>query len=569
MRRENKADLEIAAQPFRLGDCDVDPSTCRIRHGGETVKLQPQAFEVLNYLIGRSGQVASREDIEEAVWAGKTVGYDALTGTMFKLRKALGDDTKQPRLIETIPKKGYRLLVSPQPTTELIAHREGPVDELSVSPPFRYRRSSAYIFAAILVAVLAAALVWVATAENQLRTGALDASERAIVVLPFVSFSTSNNHDPWAEGLTDDLTTALAQIPELLVIARDSAFVYRGQKFDHRDIGSRLKVRYALRGTIRKIEQRLRINVQLLDTKDGKHIWADQYEGPNSRIYELQDEIVRKIVSSLADRIGTNINQETVLARTNSPAAYEAFLLGRQHFYKYLNKSENQKARAFFNVALKHDWNFATAHAMLAWTYAFDAMNGWSDDRSASLKTAQQIAQRAIAIDPRVPLSYFVTGLVFREQKEYVKALVEAEKAISYEPNYANAHVLLATLLYYAGRPEESVERLQKAIRLNPHHPFNYTFHLGQAYYTLRRYELAVATFQKGIASNPESERLHVWLAASLAQAGRLEDAAWEVDQILVLNPEFKLLNLTEAFPYKDPADQEHFLAGLRKAGLS
>jgi tetratricopeptide (TPR) repeat protein len=170
-------------------------------------------------------------------------------------------------------------------------------------------------------------------------------------------------------------------------------------------------------------------------------------------------------------------------------------------------------------------------------------MNGWSDDRSASLKTAQQIAQRAIAIDPRVPLSYFVTGLVFREQKEYVKALVEAEKAISYEPNYANAHVLLATLLYYAGRPEESVERLRKAMRLNPHHPFNYTFHLGQAYYTLRRYEVAVATFQKGIASNPESERLHVWLAASLAQAGRLEDAAWEVDQILVLNPEFNLLD--------------------------
>ena len=153
--------------------------------------------------------------------------------------------------------------------------------------------------------------------------------------------------------------------------------------------------------------------------------------------------------------------------------------------------------------------------------------------------------------------------------EEYIKALVEAEKAIEYDPNYANAYVLLATLLYYAGRPEESLERIKKAMRLNPHHPYNYTFHLGQAYYILERYDKAIEAFNNGIASNPASERLHLWLAAAHAQSGDIDEAEWEADQVLTLNPDFSLRRMQQAFPFKDPADREHFLVGLRKAGLT
>jgi adenylate cyclase len=165
-------------------------------------------------------------------------------------------------------------------------------------------------------------------------------------------------------------------------------------------------------------------------------------------------------------------------------------------------------------------------------------------------------------------LAYFVTGLVFRERKEYVKALVEAEKAIALDPNYANGHVLVASLLFYAGRPDESVARIKKAMRLNPHHPFNYAFHLGQAYYALERYDEAIKALEGGIATNPASERLHLWLAASYAQAGRIDDAEWEAEQIRVLNPEFNLSAVSEAFPFKDRAISERFLNSLRKAGL-
>lgn len=568
MRSEAKINSIDPAGPFRLGDCEIDPATCQVQRGGQTAKLQPQAIDVLAYLIARPGEVISREEIEETVWAGKTVGYDSLTGTMFKLRKALGDDTKSPKVIETIPKRGYRLLIEPEPIASRSAAEAKAVAALrKFATAVPQDRQPILIWTALLAIACIAA--WLGLATTDTDPPKPSAERPSIVVMPFDSIEGSEGQAPWAEGLTDDLTTALAKSPHLLVISRDSAFVYKGQKFDHKGIGRELKVRYALRGTVRQSNQRMRINVKLVDMMNGSHVWADQFDGPSSSVFEFQDKIVSKVVKALADRLGTGIKSETLLARTNSPQAYEAFLQGRQRFYKYLNKSENEKAREFFETALKLDPGFAMARAMLAWTHAFDAMNGWSTARLHSLELAERIAKEAIKDDPNIPLSYFVTGLSFRERKEYVKAMVEAEKAIALDPNYANAHILLATLLYYAGRAEESVERIKKAMRLNPHHPFNYTFHLGQAYYTLKRYDDAVATFKKGLESNPASERLHVWLAAALAKAGRMDDAAWEADQIRVLNPGFSLARMAETFPFKNPADQEHFLSGLREAGLT
>jgi len=162
-----------------------------------------------------------------------------------------------------------------------------------------------------------------------------------------------------------------------------------------------------------------------------------------------------------------------------------------------------------------------------------------------------------------------VRGLVHRERGDYVKALVEAQNAVRLDPNYANGHVLYATLLYYAGRPQQGLEQMQRAIALNPHHPHNYPFHLGQAYFVLKRYPEAIAAFREGLASNPLSERLHVWAAAAYAQSGDIDQARWELDQARLENPDVSLDRFRKAFPFKDPADLENFLDGLRKAGLS
>ena len=600
MNDTQKPDTAGVTAAFRLGAREVDPLGCRIRTGDAEVKLPPQVMDVLIYLAAHPMQVVSRDEIEAIVWDGRTVGYDSLTGTIFKLRKALGDDPRHPKVIETVPKRGYRLLMEPELLTEApkqthqsTGDRQGPDETIeddaasgrsaserrttrfAISPFKRWGsvtvRGDFNVWALLGAAflVLAMAATWhsmrpiTPSGEEEQR------ARNSIVVLPFATVGNAGKSDYFADGLTDDLTTMLAKQRDLLVIARHSAFFYKDQNVSDDEISARLNVRYVLRGSVQQQDHGLRINARLTDIPSGRHVWAEHFDGQPTNLFALQDEIVGKIVNSLTNRIAPSPGQKELVARTKSLEAYDAFLAGRQHFYLYLNKRENEKARALFQQALEYDPDFALAHIMLAFTYAFDAMNGWSDDREASLDRALAVAGRGISLDKTIPLSYFIRGLVFRERKEYVKALVEAEKAIALDPNYANGHVLVASLLFYAGRPEESIAGIEKAMRLNPHHPFNYAFHLGQAYFALSRYSEAIGAFKDGIATNPAAERLHVWLAASYAQAGQIEDAKWEAEQIRALNPEFKLPALSEAFPFKDRAIKERFLEGLRGAGLS
>lgn len=554
---------------FRVADWRVEPALCRLRRGDEEVRVEPKVMDVLLYLADRSGQVVTREELEAAVWAGMVVSYDALTGTMLKLRKAFRDDPKNPQIIETVSKKGYRLIAPIQSAGDSNPAAELSSPSTATAPKRFWRLQTRWVaFAAILLvtaAVLAALNPWVGSEQGADRK----APGSSIAVIPFDNLSGDPEQDYFADGVTDDLITGLAKIPDLLVIARDSTFFYKGQPLDVREVADKLNVRFLLRGSVRRVGQQVRINAQLIDAETGSHLWAEHYDGKMNNIFELQEEISRKIVSALATRVSIGERQDLGQPLTNNSQAYDFFLYGRQRFYLYLNKNENSKAREFFEKAIDSDPDFAMAYAMLGWTHVFDSMNGWSDDRVRSLHRGHDLATKAISLEKALPVAYFVTGLTYREQGEYVKALVEAEKAIKYDANYANAHVLLATLLYYAGRPEEGLERIQKAMQLNPHHPYNYTFHLGQAYFILGRYEEAIEAFKKGLETNPASERLHVWLAAAYAQAGNIDEAKWEIEQVKTANPQFSLERIQRAFPFKDPADLEHFVSSLRKAGLT
>jgi len=297
----------------------------------------------------------------------------------------------------------------------------------------------------------------------------------------------------------------------------------------------------------------------------GGHVWAEHYERKVDQVFEIQNEITRSVTTALA---AADAGQPDTFGGTTNPRAYDNLLLGRHHFYKFESPAENLKARAYFEEAVRLDSQYAMAHAMLAWTYAFEVMNGWSDDRLAALQQAERIASRAIEIQPALPHAYYVRGLSYREQHEYVKALVESQKGLKYDPNDANGHVLLATLLYYAGRPEEGLALIREAMQINPHHPYNYHFHLGQAYFVLHRYQEAIEIFNLRLSSNPASERMRVWLAASLAQSGNIEAAKWEGEQMMAVDPEFSLQRMAHAFPFKNPDEMEHFLSALRLAGL-
>ncbi len=238
-------------------------------------------------------------------------------------------------------------------------------------------------------------------------------------------------------------------------------------------------------------------------------------------------------------------------------------------FFRYSNAEENSAARESFERAIALDSGFALAYAMLAWTHTFDAMNDWSVSRKESLQLALKLASKAIELDEAMPVAYFVRGLAYRELGDRGHALLEAERAIEYDPNYASAQVLLATLLYFNGRAQEGLDLMKRAIALNPNHPYNYSFHLGQAYYLLRSYEEAISAFERVLESNPAAERAHLWMAAAYAQAGRIGDAEWEMEQVLSERADISADRIRQTYGFMKPANLAHLVDGLNKAGLT
>ena len=516
-------------------------------------------MDVLIYLAARPGAVVPREEMEATIWQGRVVGYDALTSTMLKLRKALNDDSHHPQFIETVSKRGYRLVADVQPLINInatAAHKK-----LQTQGVLRTVLGLVALMLLILALFLFTNFNNIDTAPPQPRSPA------TIAVLPFDNLGDDPTQQYFADGMTDDLITDLTQLSGLHVIARDSVFLYRNEPVSIAQAVEKLNVRYVLHGSVRRANDRIRINVQLVDTESDTQLWAERYDSDVQDIFTVQDQFAEKIVSALSLKLTQAEKQTLARQDTDNLDAYEKFLRGEEHFFQH-SRDGNLQARKLFEDAIELDDQFARAYAMLAWTHANDFQNGWSDAPEQSLQLGEQIANQALKLNNGLPIAYFVRGLMYRERGEYVKALVDAEKAIELDPSYANGRVLLATLLYYAGRPEEGLARIKQAIALNPHHPYNYPFHLGQAYYVLGRYGEAIAALQQGLASNPASERLHIWLAAAYAQSGNIEDAKWEMDEVLLANPDFNMDRLKRAFPFSDPADLEHFMQGLRKVGL-
>ena len=574
----NSASAEERAAPtprirlsegFRIDGWTIRPALNRMTRDGETINLEPRVMAVLAYLAARPGSLVTRQELDEAIWSGMVVSYDALTGAVQKLRKAFGDNPRQPRVIETLSKKGYRLLAPVEPLEEPDSHAITIERDTIVAIPRRGFNAIPAILALAALVVLAA-LFWLAPWEKKdTESASGGAVTPSIAVLPFTNLSGDAAQQYFADGFTDDITTSLAKHSGLLVIARDSAFMYRDHTLTLDRVAEKLNVRYILSGSVRRAGEQLRINVQLVEATNGNLLWAETYDAPLKGVFDIQDAVASAVASSLSVSTQANDAQTTTYGRTGHPQAYDSFLMGRKYFYLYASRDENLKAREFFEAAIKYDSDYALAYAMLGWTYTYEAINGWSDNRVGSLKQGLDMAQKAKALDETLPVAYFVSGFAYRGLGEYMKALVEAEKAIEYDPNYANAHLLLATLLYYAGRPEEGLKRVEQAMLINPHHPFNYTYHQGQALYILGRYDEAVEALEQAIASNPGAERVHVWLAAAYAQAGAIEDAQWEADQIMTMDPDFSMERIEKVFPFKDPADRERFIEGLRKAGLS
>lgn len=562
------SDLKGEVDTFYIGEWTVHPESGRIQHGENIVRLEPRVMATLVYLARQPGRVVTREELESVVWSGTIVGYDALSSTILKLRKAFDDNPRNPKIIETIPKKGYRLVAGVE-----VASGSVPVasENGAAEMDSRTSRTGLRYLVVLLVLVILGFSGFYLFQPDQSETTSIQGDvpgKVSIAVLPFANLSSRPEQDYFVDGLTDDIITDLTRLSDLLVISRDSTFIYKNTDADIHQIARNLNVQYVLHGSMRHDKDRIRINALLTDTRSGNLIWGERYEGDFSSIFKLQDQITEKIVTALALKLTPAERQSLFQQDTAHLDAYEYFLQGTEHFFRYARVS-NQEARGFFEKAIELDSGYARAYAMLGWTHAFDFMNGWSTIPEQSLVRGEQYASKALELDGNLAVAHFVRGLVYRERGDYLRALSDAEQAVKLDPSYANGHVLLATLLYYSDQPEQGLQKIQMAIRLNPYHPFNYPFHLGQAYFVLKRYPEAIEAFETGLKSNPSSERLHVWLAASYAEAGNLEDARWVMEQIKLINPQITLARQKQAFPFKDPENLDRFLNGLRKAGLT
>ncbi len=388
----------------------------------------------------------------------------------------------------------------------------------------------------------------------------------SIVVLPFVNMSEDPKQEYFSDGLTEDLTSDLSKISSLFVISRNSAFTYKGKAVKVQDVSKELGVRYVLEGSVRKADNQVRITAQLIDATTGGHLWSERYDRPLQDIFALQDEVVRKIVTTL--KLQLSLQEQGILVHktTDNLEAYDYYLRGVE-YYNSVTKETNAQARQMFEKALELDPQYAEAYAFLGWTYFREWGFQWSQD-SQVLEQAFALAQRAVALDDSLAQAHVTLGTVYLWKKQYDQAIAEAERAIALDSNFADAYTRLGDILKFAGRPEEAIGLIEKAMRLNPHYPPVYLFYLGEAYRSTGRYEEAIAAYKKALTRNPNLLPAHVGLATIYSELGREEEARAEAAEVLRISPKHSLEVWRQRAPYKDPAVLERFLAALRKAGL-
>src|SRR5262245_4133828 len=388
----------------------------------------------------------------------------------------------------------------------------------------------------------------------------------SIVVLPFTNISSDPEQEYFSDGITEDLITDLSKLSGLFVIARNSAFLYKGKAVKPEQVSQELGVRYVLEGSVRKAGSRVRITAQLLDATTGYHLWADRYDRELQDIFAVQDEVTRQIVTALEVKL--TVGEQGRLGRTptHNLEAYDCYLRGLE-LYAHRTPEANAQARQMFERAAALDPGFAAAYAFLGRTYMMEIIYQWSQ-APQMLEKVFTLGQKAVALDESQPTAHETLALAYLGKKQHAQAMAEAQKAVALDPNYADAYVTLADILSFAGRPEEAIGWVEKAMRLNPRYPAFYLGSLGHAYRLVGRSEEAIAALRRVVTRNPDHLVAHLTLAVVYSELGQEAEARAEVAEILRISPQYSLAVAGQRVPYKDQATVERQLAALRKAGL-
>jgi adenylate cyclase len=390
----------------------------------------------------------------------------------------------------------------------------------------------------------------------------------SIAVLPFTNMSEDPKQEFFSDGMTEEIITALAKVPYLLVIARNSTFSYKSKPVKISQVAEELGVRYVLEGSVRWAGDRVRVTAQLIDAIKGHHLWADRYDRELKDTFALQDEITMKILSAL--NVKLTLGEQASL-HPKVTDNLEAYLKTLQAVW-YLGRTNPQGvllARKLAEEATVLDPEFAAPYWILGHCHISDVWYGLSESRKKSIEQALELAQKAISLDESDPDGYDLLSYVYTMlMEQYDKAIAEAERAIALDPNRASAYSMLGFSLIWAGRPQEAIAPIEKAIRINPIAPSLYFHRLGMAYRDMGRYEEAIAQFKKVLDRSPDFLVTHLALTATYSYAGRDEEASAEALEVLRIQPKFSLEHLGKTIPYKNKAYTDLCIDALRKAGL-
>jgi adenylate cyclase len=390
----------------------------------------------------------------------------------------------------------------------------------------------------------------------------------SIAVLPFANMSGDAEQDYFADGISEDIITALSKLSQLFVIARNSSFTFKGKNVHVQEVGTKLGVRYVLEGSVRKSGNRVRITAQLIDATSGGHLWAERFDRDLTDIFAVQDDVTQQIVGALAVNLTEGDRQRLAPEHTGNIEAYDYFLRGRELWHR-LTKETNIAARDLLQRAIELDPKFASAHAFLALTHGLDYLNGWSPSPPSSREQAEEVATQAVALDDRDPWAHWALSIVnLYMRRHHDGAISEAQRAIVLNPNFAEGHVVVGEALCYSARADEALEYFDRAKALNPYFPDVLLHFQALAAFHLERYEEAVGLLLQRLTRNPATDVSRALLAASYGHLGRFDEARAAWQEVLRVNPDFSLDYRRKVLPYKNPEDFELIVDGLRKAGL-
>ena len=509
-----------------------DTDRRELHRGADVVSVAPQVFDLLDYLIRNRERVVTKDDVINVIWNGRIVSDAALTTRLNAARTAIGDSGEEQRLIKTLPRKGFRFV--------------GPVREAQAA----------------------------AVADNPVEPSkpTLTLPDKpSIAVLPFANLSSDPEQDYFADGMVEDIITALSRFKALFVIARNSSFTYKGRAVDVKQVGRELGVRYVLEGSVRKAANRVRITGQLVDTATGAHLWADRFDGGLGDIFDLQDQVTESVVGAIAPAVEKAEIERAKRKPTESLDAYALYLRGLARLYQFASRQANDEALRLFNSAIELDPDFAAAYGRAAACYANAKANGWISDTANEIAEVTRLAQRAVELgkDDAIALAASGWALAYVVRDLEVGAAL-IDRALVLNSNLAEAWNFGGWVKNFLGEPEPAIERFARAMRLSPLDPRAIGMRAGTAHaqFFLGRYDEAASWAAMALQDNPDFQPGLRIAVASNAMAGRPEQAHKAMARLRQLNPALRVSTLKDLVGPWRAEDLSRYEEGLRQAGL-